>query len=676
MSCKPTAASASAAAAAASRSLASSPPSSLEVARARVAVLRAVSSASPSSSGSDDRPTPESLRNRNLAGYEAMASLHASNPRLFHALLASDRESFLPLIYTPAVADACANWGTLLTRPPGLYLSADDAACAGGRGLRAVVDAWVLDDGEKGSSRGIRGAPRSPPAPPPPRLAVVSDGARILALGDLAAHGMGIPVGKCFLHSGAGGLLPSQCLPVLVDAGRGGPDDERGREDPFYLGRRAPRLRGAAYDAFLAEALRALRGRFGPRFIIHLEDFAGNHAAALLARDEAAGQPAFSDDIQATGAAAVAAVLAAARGLAGVPALRDQTFLFFGAGQAAVGVARCAVAALAAPASEGGAGLSEREARARMYLVDSRGLVVAAASKEKEGQDSNGGGPPPPLKAEFARDRADPVVLELQRIEAASGRPASLAEIVAAVAPTALVGAAGVAGAFDAGVLRSLLASRRSAPDPDSDSDAATFRPLVLALSNPTAFSECTPEQAAEATGGRAVFAGGSPFPDYLAEARGEGGQRRRQQLRRASQANNALIFPGVALGLVAADASGLGGGKQAAALLPAARALAGLVSAGDFAEDAVLPRVGLLPLATRAVAASVALAAIAAGTSGPRCLAALRAAAETAERARAGGDAEGEARALREAEEAIRGIQFDGEAAFAASFSPEGGAR
>ena len=185
-----------------------------------------------------------------------MAALHASNPRLFHALLASDRSTFLPLVYTPAVADACANWGTLLKRSRGLYLSADDAACAGGKGLRAAVDAWALDLDERNGT-GAKSLPR---------LAVVSVGARILALGDLAAHGMGIPVGKCFLHSAGGGLDPSQCLPVLVDAGRGGGGSggSGDRDDPFYLGRRAPRLQGPAYSALLAEALQALRESSAP----------------------------------------------------------------------------------------------------------------------------------------------------------------------------------------------------------------------------------------------------------------------------------------------------------------------------------------------------------------------------------------------------------------------------
>lgn len=605
-----------------------------------------------------------------------MAALHAKDPALFHALLASDRAAFLPLVYTPAVADACANWGTLLTRPPGLYLSADDAACAGGKGLRAVVDDWVIDDGG-GTGKGTRSGKATTPPPLPPRLAVVSDGARILALGDLAAHGMGIPVGKCFLHSAGGGLAPSRCLPVIVDAGRGSGGEnssgERSYDDPFYLGRRAPRLRGAAYAAFLAEALQALRGRFGPKFIIHLEDFAGGDAAALLASEEAAGLPCFDDDIQATGAAAVAAVLAAtgavggggrpaggSGGLAGVPALGDQVFLFFGAGQAAVGVARCAVAALSAPEAEGGAGLSEREAKERMFLVDSKGLVVAAEDERAaatEGQRA--------LKAEFARAADDPVVLKLRGGKGgkSSNGKNSLAEIVAAVRPTALIGAAGVAGAFDAEVLRALVASS-SSPSPSSSS-SPLFRPLVFALSNPTAFSECTPEQAAEATGGRAVFAGGSPFPDW--EKKGGPAQKGR---RRAAQANNALVFPGVALGLAAADASGLGGGASERALLPAARALAALVTAADLAEDAPLPRVGRLPEATRAVAAATALGAVAAGSAGPRCLPALRAAAAAAGRARDDGDAAAEARAVREAEEAIREIQFDGEAAFAASFS------
>jgi len=599
------------------------------------------------------------------------------------------------------VADACANWGTLLTRPKGLYLSADDAACAGGRGLRAVVDSWKLEDEEK-----EKGGKRDSPLLPP-RLAVVSDGARILALEDLAAHGMGIPVGKCFLHSAGGGLSPQECLPVIVDAGRG---SETERNDLFYLGRRAPRLRGAAYAAFLTEALQALRGRFGPRFIIHLEDFAGRDAAALLEKEEGANLPCFDDDIQATGgkcffflsgipagsflrgqqraqgrqplpfflrekkktsseknffgkkknsknpqktfknssAAAVAAVLAATRGIEGVPPLADQIFLFLGAGQAAVGVARCAAAALRAPVSEGGAGLSEREARDRMFLVDSKGVVVSAAGDKAAAPSAS-------LKAEFARAADDPVVLKL-RGNGGSKSPPSLAEIVTAVGPTTLVGAAGVAGAFDSSVLRALATSSPS-----------SFRPIVLALSNPTAFSECTPQEAADATSGRAVFASGSPFADYSVK----GDRAARKGLRRASQANNALVFPGVALGLVAADASGLGGGKAEAALLPAARALAGLVTAEDFEEDAVLPRVNLLPAVTRAVAASVALAAIAGGRSGPRCLPALRRAAEKIERARTDGDeAAAEKAALKDAEEAISKIQFDGEAAFATSFA------
>ena len=145
-------------------------------------------------------------------------------------------------------------------------------------------------------------------------------------------------------------------------------------------------------------------------------------------------------------------------------------------------------------------------------------------------------------------------------------------------------------------------------------SPSSLFRPIVLALSNPTAFSECTPVQAAEATKGRAVFASGSPFADYYYVSDRKG-QKRARRRRRPAQANNALVFPGVALGLVAADASGLGG-EEESSLLPAARALAGLVSEADFDEDAVLPRVDALPAATRAVAASVALAAIAGGSS------------------------------------------------------------
>jgi malate dehydrogenase (oxaloacetate-decarboxylating)(NADP+) len=546
-----------------------------EVARAAAAVEPAVAAREAAHAegggGGGDHPADREAAKAatNLAAFAACAAARLGlGDAAFFGLLRSDPARYLPCIYTPSVGDACLAWGRLPYRPPCLYLSAADA----GR-MENVVRNWPLPpppvDGGGGPARG-------------PRLAVLTDGARILGLGDLGAQGAGIPVGKCMLHAAAGGLGPGATLPVSLDFGC---DNPAVRDDPLYPGLPQGRAKGPAYDALMAEALAALLARF-PGLIIHYEDFATGTADALLRRvaacaaagggnggrartptlAPAACPPSFSDDIQATGAAALAALLGAAA-LPGVPALKDGRFLFYGAGQAAVGTARAVVAALEAE------GVASEDARARIFLVDTKGLVTRA---RPEGSLSA-------LKAEFARPAADAVL-------APPGTP--LAGVVAAVRPTVLIGAAAVGGAFSDAVLRAAAAS--------------CPRPVILALSNPDTAAECRGVDVDRATGGAAVFAAGTAQPDHVSSASGRPVS--------PAFANNALVFPGVGLGAAVCGATSIGD----AAWLAAARAVAGCVRGGDAAAERVLPEVGRLVEVTAAVAAAVAAACVAAGTVAP----------------------------------------------------------
>lgn len=461
-----------------------------------------------------------------LARYRAAMAVAAASAPAFVGMVRRDVGLYLPDVYTPGVGAACGAWSSLVPRPMCLYITA-------GTSPAAAVASWPATDAA---------------------LAVLTDGERILGLGDLGAGGAGISVGKCALHAAAGGLAPARLVPVLLDAGT---DNEALLADPLYVGLRQKRLRGAAFDAFVASALASLRVRW-PRLVLHFEDFAAADAERWLVK-AAEGGPAFDDDSQATGAVTLAAILGATL-TPGVPRFEDQTFLFFGAGQAGTGTAAAVAAELEAR------GVPRSDALARIFLVDSQGLVTT----------DRGGRPLAPWKAAFARP-------------AGEGLPTTrdLATLVAALAPTSLIGSAAVGGAFDENVLRALARANQGR------------RPLVLALSNPTEFAECTAADAATFTNGTAVYGSGTKFP-------GE-----------SSQVNNCLIFPGVGLGLSAADALRAPAGP----LLPAARALAGTVTRADAAAGRVLPPLARLVAATRAVAAATALDAARRGDAGPRCV-------------------------------------------------------
>ena len=447
-----------------------------------------------------------------LDKYVALNALHDRNETLFFRVVCDNIDEIQPLIYTPTVGLACQRFGNIFQRPRGLFISANDR----GRIARLLKN-W----------------------PYPAKLIVVTDGERILGLGDLGANGMGIPVGKLSLYSACAGVNPEVCLPVMLDVGT---NNEQLLKDPYYVGLRRKRLSGKAYYDFIDEFITAARKAF-PSVLIQFEDFA-NHSAFQLLDKYRTHYCVFNDDIQGTAAVALAGLFSALRIKGGK--LSEERLLFLGAGEAATGIADLVVTAMMAE------GLSEAEARKRIWLVDSRGLVV----KDREGLNKH--------KLPYAHEHA-PV--------------GDFVSAIKTLKPTSIIGVAAVGGTFTLEVLRTMAEINE--------------QPIVFALSNPTSKAECSAEEAYRHTDGRALFACGSPYDPVTLNGK----------TFVPRQGNNSYIFPGVGLGGIACGATLV----TDEMFMAAARTLAGLVTDDDLKQGSLYPALPRIREVSLQIAAAVA---------------------------------------------------------------------
>ncbi len=464
-----------------------------------------------------------------LERYIHLASLHDRNETLFFRLVHEHIDEMMPIVYTPTVGEACQKFSHIYRNARGLYIAYED---------RDKIDTILRNHGRA------------------PAIIVVTDGERILGLGDQGAGGMGIPIGKLCLYTACAGIPPQLTLPITLDVGT---DNEERLSDPLYVGTRHWRVRGAAYQEFVDRFVDAVT-RVYPDAVLQWEDLLKGNAIAQLERFRER-LCTFNDDIQGTAAVVLAGIYAALRVTGRT--IRDQRVLLAGAGASAQGIGELVAASMR------DAGATRADARARVAMVDSRGLVVS----DRAGLE--------PFKAAFARTPE-----QVAGYTCRNTASISLAEAIANFKPTVLLGTSGTSGLFTEPVVRAMA--------------AINDRPIVFPLSNPTSKSECTAEQAIAWSQGRAIVATGSPFPPVQFGTR----------TYRIGQGNNSFIFPGVGLGLWVGHVSRVTDGM----FLDAAKALAEQVTGGDLAAGAVYPELARIRSCSRAVACAVIRRAIAEG--------------------------------------------------------------
>jgi malate dehydrogenase (oxaloacetate-decarboxylating) len=461
-----------------------------------------------------------------VARHVNLRALQDTNEMLFYRLVSDHIEEMLPILYTPTVGLACQRFSEIYRRPRGLFIAYPDRDRIG---------------------EILRNRPRREVD-----VIVVTDGQRVLGLGDQGIGGMGIPIGKLSLYVALGGINPARTLPVLLDVGT---DNAELLDDPMYLGWRHRRIGGADYDDFVDRFVQAVRAEL-PDVLLQWEDFATPHALPILERyrDQLLT---FNDDIQGTASVVLAALSAGAA--ANGSRLRDQTVTMLGAGSAGIGVCEQVVRSMVAD------GLSEQDARARIFLVDINGLLTTD------------------------RPDLDPAQRRLAQPSAAApsrepGRSADLTDVIDAVHPTALIGLSTATGAFTEEVVRRVAAHVK--------------RPVIMPLSNPTSRSEALPQDLAGWTEGRVLVATGSPFaPMRVGNASIP-----------VAQCNNIYIFPGVGLAVTAVRAT-----RITDAMMTAAAAAVG--DAATIRHDphgTLLPDRAQLADTATAVASAVAKAAVA----------------------------------------------------------------
>lgn len=453
--------------------------------------------------------------------YAFLRDLQDTNETVFFALLVQNIEELLPIVYTPTVGEGCQKFSRLFRKPRGLFLSLP---------IRQRIK-QILANPQFDSIETI----------------VITDGERILGLGDQGAGGMGIPIGKLALYTAAGGLAPGTTLPIMLDVGTDNPER---LADPLYIGWRHERVRGDDYDNFVEEVVSAIDARW-PHVMLQWEDFAKANATRLLERYRNR-LCTFNDDIQGTAAVATGALLAAVN-VTGVP-LTEQRVAIVGAGSAGSGIATLILEAMI------DAGLSAHEAARRFFMVDRDGLLVDGMNGIET------------FQRPFLQPRSVASGWTLEHPD-----KVALIDVVRGAKPTVLIGVSGQPGAFSEPVVRAMAEHNA--------------RPIIFPLSNPTSRAEATPTDVDAWTGGRAIISTGSPFPPL-----DRGGAPFK-----IDQTNNSYIFPGIGLGAIAVESRRISDGM----FMAAAKALA------DLSPARADPRANLLPpvRALREVATAVAVA-------------------------------------------------------------------